>query len=40
MRVLRERGREKESEKGICESDGDDRGRTRGREVKKRRVGV
>ncbi|KAG1809228.1 hypothetical protein EV424DRAFT_1423348 [Suillus variegatus] len=40
VRVLRERGREKESEKGICESDGDDRGRTRGREVKKRRVGV
>ncbi|KIK43496.1 hypothetical protein CY34DRAFT_803754 [Suillus luteus UH-Slu-Lm8-n1] len=37
IRVLREREREKE--KGITESDGDER-RGRGREVKKRRVGV
>lgn len=39
VRVLREREREKEKERGITELDGDER-RGRGREVKKRRVGV
>lgn len=39
VRVLREREREKEKEKGMTELDGDER-RGRGREVKKRRVGV
>lgn len=37
--MLREREREKEKEKGITELDGNER-RGRGREVKKRRVGV